>query len=38
MNICDGCDVRDPWEHRCHGEPCACEDCREERRIFGDRS
>lgn len=31
---CDGCNVREPWEHRCHGEPCACEDCREERRIF----
>lgn len=31
---CDGCNVRESWEHRCHGEPCACEECREERRIF----
>lgn len=37
--ICDGCRVRNPWEHRCYGHlarvnderangPCACEDCR----------
>lgn len=26
--ICAGCDVREPWEHRCHGWPCACEECR----------
>jgi len=36
--ICDGCNVREPWEHRCHGSnayingecttmPCACPDC-----------
>ena len=24
---CPGCDVREPWDHRCHGEPCPC-DCR----------
>lgn len=27
--ICDGCNVRPPWEHRCHGQPCPCNDCRE---------
>lgn len=31
---CDGCNVRQPWEHRCHGEPCPCEECAEERRLF----
>lgn len=36
--ICDGCNVREPWEHRCHGsnayvsgervgKPCECRDC-----------
>jgi len=35
--ICDGCNVREPWEHRCHGAravvrgqqtglPCQCKD------------
>lgn len=28
--ICDGCNVREPWEHRCHGEPCQCEECADE--------
>lgn len=23
-NICDGCNVRHPHEHRCHGEGCEC--------------
>lgn len=32
--LCDGCAVRDPWEHRCHGGPCPCPECREERCIF----
>jgi len=38
--ICDGCNVRDPWEHRCHGKeavvreeqtykPCECPRCKE---------
>lgn len=38
--ICDGCNVREPFEHRCHGEqsvvmgeqtgkPCECQPCRE---------
>jgi len=36
--ICDGCNVRDPWEHRCHGRltrhrgtvvACECKACRE---------
>jgi NTP pyrophosphatase (non-canonical NTP hydrolase) len=41
MIICDGCNVRDPWEHRCHGSnayvrgertglPCECHQCRED--------
>jgi DNA (cytosine-5)-methyltransferase 1 len=34
--LCDGCNVRGAWEHRCHGEPCSCPDCREERRLFGE--
>jgi len=34
--LCDGCNVHEPWEHRCHGEPCACLECREERRNAGD--
>lgn len=27
--ICDGCNVRPPWEHRCSGAGCECPDCRE---------
>lgn len=38
--ICDGCAVRDGYEHRCHGDksmirgeqtnkPCECHECRE---------
>lgn len=37
--ICDGCNVRPPWEHRCHegnawvrgektGRPCQCDECK----------
>ncbi len=26
--LCDGCIVRDHWEHRCHGGDCQCY-CRE---------
>ncbi len=22
--ICDGCNVREPWEHKCHGGDCEC--------------
>lgn len=25
MNKCGGCNVREPWEHRCHGEGCDCD-------------
>lgn len=43
--LCDGCNVRNLWEHRCHkdkaivkgvfaGKPCECPDCRESDRIF----
>ncbi len=43
--ICDGCNVRDGWEHRCHGEtrimvrgelyngPCECVPCGELRKM-----
>ncbi len=24
--ICDGCNVREPWEHRCHGNNCTCDN------------
>jgi len=24
--LCDGCNVREPWEHRCHGENCNCDN------------
>lgn len=24
--LCDGCNVRDNWEHRCYGEDCRCEN------------
>ncbi len=24
--LCDGCNVRKPHEHRCHGNDCDCED------------
>jgi len=34
MKLCDGCDVREPWEHRCFGPGCPCEECIEERRLF----
>jgi hypothetical protein len=33
--LCDGCNVREPYEHRCHGVPCPCEECREADRLFG---
>jgi hypothetical protein len=23
-HLCAGCDVREPWEHRCHGKGCEC--------------
>ncbi len=23
--ICDGCNVKEPWEHRCHGSKCNCD-------------
>jgi len=47
MIICDGCNVREPFEHRCHGErsvvlgqhtnkPCECPECREADRLFPD--
>lgn len=26
ISVCDGCNVRPPWEHRCHGEGCNCDD------------
>lgn len=43
--ICDGCNVRGSWEHRCHGshsmimgvqtnKPCECEKCEEMREII----
>lgn len=32
--LCDGCRVREPWEHRCHGGHCPCGECREERALF----
>jgi hypothetical protein len=25
VKLCDGCDVREPFEHRCHGEGCDCD-------------
>jgi hypothetical protein len=41
--LCDGCRVREPFEHRCHGDDgawmgdpaCTCEECREADRRFG---
>lgn len=33
--LCDGCNVREPFEHRCHGLPCPCQECREADRLFG---
>ncbi len=38
--LCAGCNVREPFEHRCHGAncscdmceaPCTCVECEEER-------
>jgi len=26
IKLCDGCNVNQPWEHRCHGEGCSCEE------------
>ena len=36
MYICDGCNVREPWEHRCFGTSygCGCEECAEERLAY----
>jgi hypothetical protein len=35
LKLCDGCNVRSPWEHRCHDGSgkisCACVQCREMR-------
>lgn len=28
VNLCDGCNVRQPHEHRCHGKGCGCEEPR----------
>ena len=25
--ICDGCNVREPWEHKCSGGDCVCVEC-----------
>ena len=25
-NLCDGCNVRKPFEHRCHGKACDCDN------------
>lgn len=33
--LCQGCDVREPYEHRCHGAPCVCPECREADTLFG---
>lgn len=36
--ICDGCNVRTPWGHRCFGaERCDCQECREADLIFTSR-
>lgn len=32
--LCDGCNVREPWEHKCFGPQCSCEECKEERELF----
>lgn len=24
--LCDGCNVRGDWEHRCHGKGCDCDN------------
>lgn len=34
--ICAGCDVNEPWEHRCCGGDCECERCRESD-VFAER-
>ncbi len=26
VELCEGCNVREPFEHRCHGEKCDCDD------------
>ena len=26
IHICDGCNVREPFEHRCHGGNCKCDN------------
>ena len=25
--LCPGCNVAEPWEHRCHENGCECEEC-----------
>lgn len=32
--LCDGCNVREPFEHRCHNALCLCTECREADRLF----
>lgn len=26
--VCDGCNVLEPFEHRCHGDGCSCPECK----------
>lgn len=33
-SLCAGCDVRQPWEHRCCGSGCPCVDCRSVEAMF----
>lgn len=34
--LCDGCNVREPWAHRCFGAKsgCTCGECREADKLF----
>lgn len=32
--VCDGCSIREPWEHRCTSGNCKCAPCEEGRRTL----
>lgn len=33
--LCDGCNVREPWEHRCLKNGCPCPECGEPEWVDG---
>lgn len=39
LPVCEGCQVRRPWEHRCFGaDRCGCAECRDVERELASRA